>query len=276
MSQSSSTADTSFTRTDVSYLALLILLASLLHGWLIAHTEVLARDGAGFVRYAPAPGARAVARGDPQQPSTSPLPRNHPGDIAADSQSVRNHPRDDALMHQLAAGLAGVLLVVPMYSLGRTLFDRRVGFWSAVLFQCLPVTARMLSDALSDALCLFLVASALALGCRALRTASPWRFALCGVFGGLAYLTRPEGILPVAVVGLVWLGMQVRVVQAAQRAPLQRLCRGLDRGGAAGRWAVDRRHRPPLDQTGGGCDAATSAGLVGSAGGCHRSTAGRR
>ena len=62
MSQSSSTADTSFTRTDVSYLALLILLASLLHGWLIAHTEVLARDGAGFVRYAPAWSASRGAR----------------------------------------------------------------------------------------------------------------------------------------------------------------------------------------------------------------------
>ena len=141
----------------------------------------------------------------------------YPVTILATSLPIRSlygtTPETMRLSAQLAAGLAGVLLVVPMYSLGRTLFDRRVGFWSAVLFQCLPVTARMLSNALSDALCLFLVASALALGCRALRTASPWRFALCGVFGGLAYLTRPEGILPVAVVGLVWLGMQVRVVQ---------------------------------------------------------------
>lgn len=39
-------------RADGLCLAGLLLLATLLHGWLIAHTEALARDGTGFIHYA--------------------------------------------------------------------------------------------------------------------------------------------------------------------------------------------------------------------------------
>ena len=195
-------------RSDAGRLAVLLLLAALLHGWLIAHTEVLARDGTGFVRYAlllKQRPWREVIAGSHQHPL-------YPVTVLGVSWPVcrwlGSTPETMRLSAQLAASAAGVLLVIPVYLLGRALFDRRVGFWTAVLIQCLPVTARILSDALSDALCLFLVATALWLGVRALRTASLWRFAGCGLCGGLAYLTRPEGILPVVVVGLVWLAMQ--------------------------------------------------------------------
>ena len=121
---------------------------------------------------------------------------------------------------QLASSLAAVLLVIPMFYLGRELFDRRVGFWSAALFQCLPVTARITSDALSEATFLLFITSMLFLAAQALHGSAALRFALCGLFGGLAYLTRPEGALAVAATGIVLLSMQAI---AAWRRPWRRL-----------------------------------------------------
>src|SRR5437868_4275151 len=78
----------------------------------------------------------------------------------------------------------------------------------AALFQCLPVSARVMSDALSEATFLLFIATALSLAVRALRGQSAARFAWCGFFSGLAYLTRPEGALLVVATGLVLLAMQ--------------------------------------------------------------------
>jgi hypothetical protein len=196
------------TRADRLRLGVLLLLATLLHTWLIARTELVARDGVGFIRYAllleQHPWREVVAR-EHQHPL-------YPIMVLALSLPVRHFLGTSctslALSAQLAAAMAGILLVIPMYFLGRTLFDRRVGFWAAALFQCLPVAARVTADALSDALCLFLVAMALWLGARALARASVWRFALCGLCAGLAYLTRPEGILPLVAVAAALLAMQ--------------------------------------------------------------------
>src|SRR5439155_4234298 len=79
----------------------------------------------------------------------------------------------------------------------------KVVVWSSAIFQCLPVGARVMSDALSESLFLLMSATALLLAVRAFQTGSWRQFGLCGLFAGLAYLTRPEGILIVAAVILV-------------------------------------------------------------------------
>ncbi len=109
---------------------------------------------------------------------------------------------------QLVSALASVLLVVPMFYLGRELFDRRVAFWACVLFQCLPTSGKVMGDGLSDTLYLLFACSALCLACVALRRRSWLCFALTGLAGGWAYLTRPEGALLIAASGLVLLGIQ--------------------------------------------------------------------
>src|SRR5439155_24414039 len=93
------------------------------------------------------------------------------------------------LSAQLASALAGVLLVIPMFYLGRELFDRHVAFWANVLFQCLPDTSRVLADGLSEAVFLLFAVTALLLALRALRGSSTLLFLLCGLCSGLAYLT---------------------------------------------------------------------------------------
>ena len=66
-----------------------------------------------------------------------------------------------------------MLLVLPVFCLGRELFDRRVGFGTALLLQCVPVSGRILADGLSEALFLLFASSALLWSVRALRRPAP-------------------------------------------------------------------------------------------------------
>ena len=196
-------------RYDLPLLLILLLLTGLLRMWQIRHTEVTATDGIAFIEYAwklqHQPWGQVI-REAPQHPG-------YPLAVWAVSIPVRHWLSGDlcdvmVLSAQLVSALASCLLVLPMFYLGRELFNRRVGFWGAALFQCLPVAARVMSDALSEATFLLVSTVTLLLAVRALRSHSVLRFALCGVCGGLAYLVRPEGALSVAATGLVLLGAQ--------------------------------------------------------------------
>jgi hypothetical protein len=188
----------------------LVVLAGAIHGWLIGHTEVPARDSVGFIRYA----------WQLQRHSWIDVLRNshqHPGyPLAISAASILvsyfrgGSPCDVMVLSaQLVNWLAGCLLVVPMYYLGKELFGRQVGFGTAALFQCLPVAARVTSDGLSEGTYLLTATLTLLLGVRAFRFRSAWRFGLCGGCGGLCYLIRPEGALTVAAAGLALLGTQL-------------------------------------------------------------------
>ena len=56
----------------------------------------------------------------------------------------------------VASGIASVLLVIPMFYLGKELFNRSVAFWATALFQCHPQAGQALSDGLSEGLFLLL------------------------------------------------------------------------------------------------------------------------
>ncbi|HEV3118388.1 MAG TPA: glycosyltransferase family 39 protein [Gemmataceae bacterium] len=186
---------------DLRWLLVLIAFAAGIRVWLICHTEVAARDSIGFVRYAVQLEKQPwleVVRHSEQHPG-------YPFLVLAVSQPVRHFmdgtsPKSMQVSAQVASALAGVLLVIPMFYLGRALFDRRVAFWATLMFQCLPVAAHVLSDGLSEATFLLFMTTGLLCAVHALRTFSLVWFACCGLCGGLAYLTRPEGVLlPLAV-----------------------------------------------------------------------------
>jgi hypothetical protein len=197
---------------DGASLLVLLLLALGLRTWLFCHTEVAARDSIGFIRMAwqlqHHPWKDVLNDKEAGQHPAYPVL------LRLASVPVRQvaHGPDSLVMQysaQLTSVLAGTLLVVPMFYLGRELFNRTVGFWASVLFQVLPASCRVLSDGLSEATFLLLAATALYFSVRGLRGRSPWPFALCGFFGGLAYLTRPEGALVVGVTGLVLAALQL-------------------------------------------------------------------
>lgn len=191
---------------DVALLAGLLALALSLRGWLLFNTEVPARDTIGFIRYAlefETDPWWQVLRNNHQHPA-------YPLSILAVSVPVRavyDAPEAEVMSFsaQLASNLAAVLLVIPMFYLGKLLFHRAAGFGAAALVQCLPVSGHIISDGLSEALFLLLASSTLCFAVLATGTRRPSHYALCGLFGGLAYLTRPEGALVIASTGLVLL-----------------------------------------------------------------------
>jgi hypothetical protein len=186
----------------------LVVLAVGLRAWQLTHTEVAARDTLEYVHTAwrlehePWP---QVLRSCFQHPG-------YPLTVLAAAGPARavlpyDLPGAMQLAAQAASALASVLLVVPVFLLGRELFDRRVCFWAGLLLQCLPSTGRLMGDGLSEPLFLLLAATALLGAARGLRTGAAVWFAVAGLFGGLAYLTRPEGLLLVAAAGLVLLAL---------------------------------------------------------------------
>jgi hypothetical protein len=195
---------------DWRYLAILILLVLGVRGWQLTHTEVASRDSISYIRIAWELEHKSwleVLPKSPQHPA-------YPVAVLGMSLPVRQYLPDDLpaawqLSAQLVSALASVLLLLPMFYLGRELFDRRIAFWACLLFQCLPTSGKVMSDGLSDTLFLLFACSGLWLACVALRRPSWWLFALTGVVGGLAYLTRPEGALILGATGLVLVGMQL-------------------------------------------------------------------
>jgi hypothetical protein len=195
----------------------LFLIALGIHGWLVTHTAVPARDSLGYARL-----ALNLADPNKARPTESPRPRievirtaeQPPGypvavwvtmKVLRTVGPVRHLPDPDLslLATQVANAVAAVLLVVPMYLTGRILFGRNVGFAAALLFQVLPVPARVTSDGLSEGVFLMVVAAAILLGVRAARRPTIGGFLLCGLATGASYLVRPEGLLVAVAVALV-------------------------------------------------------------------------
>lgn len=199
---------------DYVRIAAVVLVGIGVHAWLVAHTAVPARDSLGFARY-------ALNLSDPHPAHDSAAPRQridvirsaeqppaYPAAIWVTEKVLRAAcplplPDRALLATQVANAAAAVLLVVPLYLTGRMLFGRNIGFAAALLFQVLPVPARVTSDGLSEGVYLLAAAAAVMLGVRAARRPTVGGFLVCGLAVGGSYLARPEGLLIGMAVGLV-------------------------------------------------------------------------
>lgn len=211
--------------TDYGLLLILLGISTLLHSWLISHTFVTARDSLGFARYAlnlryptyEQPEGAPVARTFVDVLREAEHPPGYPMTVVAASVVVRKAypaelPEQMLLSCQIASACAGILLVIPMYGIGRMLLGQWKGFAATLLFQVLPVPAHITSDGLAEALYLLGFAVALFFGMRALRNRSTLNTLLAGMATGASYLVRPEGlIVAVALAGMfVFLGLSRR------------------------------------------------------------------
>ncbi|MCS7021947.1 MAG: glycosyltransferase family 39 protein [Gemmataceae bacterium] len=191
---------------DYGLLALLLVVGLVTHLWLVTHTAVPARDSLGYARI-------ALNWSDPQA-GWSGEGRRSRIDVIRSAEQPPGYPLMIWLMDKglrvwvslpltervlLAAqsvnALSAVLLVIPMYLLGRMLFGWQAAAAGTLLFQILPTPTRVTSDGVSEGLFLLLMGIALALGVWAVRRPLVSRFLLCGWMIGAAYLVRPEGLL---------------------------------------------------------------------------------
>lgn len=199
---------------DYLRLAVLLAVAIAIHGWLVSHTAVPARDSMGYARL-------ALNLSDPNAGHEGETPRQRI-EVIRTAQQPPGYPiavwttekllrlvtdlslADRALLAtQVANAFAGVLLVVPLYLTGRILFGRNVGFAAALLFQVLPVPARVTSDGLSEGVYLLVAGVAILLAVRAARRPTVGGFLLCGLATGASYLVRPEGLMVAVAAGVV-------------------------------------------------------------------------
>ena len=207
---------------DYLRLAALVAVAIAVHGWLIAHTAVTARDSLGFARLAlcfetpsaAPPAADGLSKNTVDHIRAAEHPPGFPLAVwAADAalkHATARPPADRALLAtQVANAIAAVLLVIPTYLIGRMLFSRNVGFAAALLLQVLPVPARITSDGLTEGVYLLVSAAAVVLAVRAVRVPRVSYFLMCGIVTGASYLVRPEGLMIAAAPGAValWLGV---------------------------------------------------------------------
>lgn len=209
---------------DRARLAALVAVAVAVHAVVISRTAVTARDSLEFARIALQFQEPAAVR-VPGDPADAPMtafdvirrakhPPGFPTAVFLASTVVRQIapgelPDQMLLAAQVASAAAAVLLVFPTYWLGRLLFGKFVGFAAALLFQVLPVAARVTSDGLTEGLYLLGLSTALLLGVRAVKKPGIGGFLLCGLATGLTYLVRPEGLLAGAAVGLVVAGLTI-------------------------------------------------------------------
>ena len=90
--------------------------------------------------------------------------------------------------------LFGTLTVIVFYLIGKSVFDRKISFVSAIILAFHPYAVRFSADIISESTYFFFFISALGLGYFAITNRTLLLFALTGICSALAYLARPEGI----------------------------------------------------------------------------------
>lgn len=177
----------------VARVGLMMAAAGALLFWVTHHAEVSFADGLRYMRE-----AERIDRGDYSGGLLRAIDHPmHPLAIAAAHALTGGlGPYDWQTAAQAAAVAALVLSVVPIYLLGRDLFDDETTAWlGVVLVLANPITGYIAVNVLSETTFLLFWTWGLWASVRFLREGRfvwlPWAIG----FGALAYLTRPEGLL---------------------------------------------------------------------------------
>jgi 4-amino-4-deoxy-L-arabinose transferase-like glycosyltransferase len=163
-------------------LLLLLAFAFLLRLFLIFSPEVIHNDGTVYIRY-----AKQIASGDWSGGKAPPL---YPSLIAG----VQVITRDYEMAGIWVSVIFGTLLVLPIFYLGRAIFDEKVGFLSALFVVVHPILYMASGSVLTESTYHFLLATSVLWGWYAFTRGRFSYILLFSFFTTLAYLTRPEAI----------------------------------------------------------------------------------
>ena len=151
-------------------IGLLMLAAGLLLGWLVVHTEIFYTDGLRYIAQARTIDQGSLAKGMFQSVDHPIYPA---AIVAVHRLSGGKAPRDWQRAAQIAAVVAGVVLVLPLYLIGLELFGASRAWISCLLIYLIPVNGHVLADALSESTFLLFWSVGVWSSLRLLR-ASPW------------------------------------------------------------------------------------------------------
>jgi Dolichyl-phosphate-mannose-protein mannosyltransferase len=188
-------------------IGLLLIGASVLLGWLAAHTEVIFADGMRYINQAKIIDQGAWERGlfrsvdHPVYPLAIVAAHRFLGGLG---------PDDWQKAAQLAAVIAGVLAVIPIYLVAVELIGAANAWLACLLIYMIPINGHVMADAMSESAFLLFWCFGLWSTLKFLRTARLSWLSPIIVFSLLAYLTRPEGlVVPVSLMAtLVLLKMR--------------------------------------------------------------------
>ena len=181
----------------------LMALAAALLGNLARHTEILFADGLRYIGQ-----AQRIDAGDLADGLLKAV--DHPAYplaiVAAHRALGGDGPEAWQFAAQVAACLAGVLLVIPLYLVALESFGERPAWLAVVLAFAVPLTGHVFADALSESTFLLAWLWGMWTALKFLKHGGfGWLPPTIG-FAALAYLARPEGLLlPAALVATLGL-----------------------------------------------------------------------
>ena len=172
-------------RNEKLGLTVLLLISLILSIYLFFRTYVISLDGA--FQYIPiakdfASGLFRKALSHNQQPLYSLF-------VAFLSQWVP----DFELAGKSVSTFFGILIILPVYFLGKQIFDSKVAFFSSLFLVVHPYVRRYSADVLKESTYLFFLATALCLAWKVIQEEKKYGFLFIPLFSAIAYLVRPDG-----------------------------------------------------------------------------------
>lgn len=180
-------------------------LALVLRATLALLSPVVGADAYAFVMF-----ARELRRGDWTQGLADGIHPGYPMAIAAVERMLGSYETAGYVVSVLFSSL----VIVPFYALVRDIAGRRVALASALLLACFPFHILIHADIRSDGLFHFFFVCSITLSWFGAARGGWMTFGLAGLTGGLAYLTRPEGIYaPLAALGATGLAIAAAMLR---------------------------------------------------------------
>ena len=163
-------------------LLLILLFAFVLRIFLIIFPEVIHNDATEYIRH-----AKQISSGDWSGGKAPPL---YPLLIAGGQAITKNYEMAGIWV----SIIFGTLIVLPIFYLGRAIFDEKVGFLSALFVAVHPFLYKSSGSVLTESTYHFLLATSVLWGWYAFTRGRFSYILLFSFFTTLAYLTRPEAI----------------------------------------------------------------------------------
>jgi hypothetical protein len=176
----------------ISRVGMLMMGATVLLGWLVSRTEVFYADGMRYINQ-----AKVIDQGGWERGLFRSV--DHPvfplAIVGAHRMLGGHDPRDWQLAAQVAAAIAGVLAVIPIYLVAIELIGAPNAWLACLLIYLVPINSHVMADAMSESSYLLFWCFGLWATLKFVRSTRISWLSVIIVFSVLAYLTRPEGLV---------------------------------------------------------------------------------